>query len=541
MAFLLQDKLQDLRPIALVFAYALGYFIFSQYSAFTNDYLVSDDTGMHSIWMEKYIDGNSFVDQDILVEVSEQIQPTGYYFVHRVLSVLMSPSLYIKLMPFLLFFTSCYFIFLLLNKEFGGKLAALGLVIMSGSLLDPTIGFYARSFAYPLILSFFYFYLEKRYRAAAIVIVLASLFYPSVFLIASTMVGVYHLLYFLLNSSFNQDKTELIALGSAIIVCGIILLIKSHSIESHPMIGEMYSKAEMLKMEALGENGRVKILPQLAPILSMSWNCLSQALSPKLLLLVTLAYIGFLAINRKAITRLDYLLISLLIAGIILFVAARILLFKLFIPIRYLQLTHLIFWHMALIRGLSLVKNKLDSQPILYIGMLAIAIYHSFVYFSPRGAGLQDYSEYAALNEKTKTLRTKILIAGPATVSDTIPFFSERSVFISYESSHLIYYRKYWSKIKQRYFDFYGAYYSSDSNALQALIEKYKLDYIIIDRKYFEGEKEQLFEPISRFIEQNRSGKSINDFAILKHTQQSIIPIDDRFSLLDCSKWLSAR
>lgn len=278
-------------PGILIFAYACGYFVFSQYPSFTNDYLISDDTGMHSIWMGKYIGENNFRDKDILVEVSQQIQPMGFYFVHRLLSVVMSPVLYTKLIPFLIFFINCYVVFLLLNREFGWKIATVGLIMMSNFLIEGTIGFHARSFAYLSMFSFLYLYLGNRYKATAIIAVLTSLIYPSSLLRICTMVGIYHLLSLVINWRLDLDKTQLISLGTAFVICGVIMLTKSHSIESHFMIGETYSMAEMRQMEELGTNGRVKILPQLAPVLSMSWNYLTHAFFPKLFLLVALAYL----------------------------------------------------------------------------------------------------------------------------------------------------------------------------------------------------------------------------------------------------------
>lgn len=525
----------------LIFVYALGYFLFSQYPAFTNDFLVNTDTGMHSIWVEKYIGENAFVENDILVEVSQEIQPWGVFYAHRAMGMLMSPLVYTKIIPFLTFLLSCYIVFIFLNRDFGWKIAVVGLLLMSNFLIEPAIGFNARAFSYPLLFSFLYFYSGKNYWGAGVVMILASLFYPSALLISCGMVGVYHVLYLLMNRKFDLDKTQLIAMGSAAAVCAVLLLTKSHSLEANPIIGEMYSKAEMLNMEELGKEGRVKILPQLAPIHTMSWNYLKRALFPKLFLLVSLAYLGFVVVNRNKLTRLDYLLISLMIAGFVLFITARIILFKLFIPVRYLQYTYLIFWYMVLIRGLSLIKSRVDTQPIIFAGALAIGAYLSFIHFSPREANLYDYSEYAGVYEKVKTLEPNIMIAGPAMVCDEIPFFSERSVLISYETSHLIYYNKYWPEIKQRYFDFYGAYSSSNPDELQAFIEQYDIDYIIIDKNYFKGEKEQSFQPVSRFIDEKRSGKNLAEFVILNQSAHSIIPIDDRFSLLDCSKWLVSR
>ena len=522
--------------------FAVGYFIFSQnIFAISGEFAAQNsDVAMHSIWIGKYVGENQYVDNDLLVEISEKIQPWGIYLLKRALIEFSDTVVYSYAMPIVLFFISCFFAYLFILRYFGWKVAAIGIVLLSNTLIEPSVGFHARAFSYPLLFAFLYFYSGRDYKSTAIVIVLATLFYPPALLICCGTAALYLGICLVVNRSWDLDKKAVIILAVSLAISIMILLAKSQSMENNQLIGEMYSKSELLQMEELGKDGRVMLHPQLEPLSTLLSQKLNKRLFSKIFFITFVAYLIFVGVRRKSLTHYDYLILSLACAGLTLFICARLFFFKLFIPFRYLEYTLEVFWYLVLIRGLSILVQRYSQALILPIAVV-FSMYLSFIHFVPKNAGQKNLNEYAAVYEEARKLEPKSLIATTPAVADYIPYFAERSVLISYETSHLIYYRNYWSEIKQRYIDFYEAYSTTDTAVLESFIKKYNVDYIIVDRQYFDDGEDLGFEPVSSFVKQSRTGKVLSDYAILNIRGPAIAQLNERFSVLDCDKWITDR
>jgi len=538
MELLAQRKFEEKRlvKILFVFFYCIIFYAFNQGDIFVNQFLVNDDTAQHTFWMYKWFDSNNFQTNDVIVEFAELIQPWGFYAINRVLCFFIEPLVIIKIIPFLLLLITCLYLFFYLEERLSLRIAIIGTILISNAIMGYMAGFHARAFAYPLLMAFLFYLSNKNINAVSMVLVLSSLLYPVVFLLISMTLISYQLFSFFMNRERILPKSHFLIIGLAFLIGSTVLLAKSHTIENSPMAGKKYSKSEILKMEEFGKDGRIKITPQLKPIYKQVHDAFRSSFWKTLITIIsilTILFLWFLCI-RTSFTDIDVTLMSLLFSGTILFIAARIFILELFIPARYLEYSIFVFSFLLVLRVLDGVPNKSIRSALAVITVSLIP----FMLYSFKNKGLKDYSSLSEVYEKVKHLEGKALIAGPPSTSDQIPLFAQKSVLFSYEASHAIYYKNYWSELKQRTYDFFQAYLSDDLDVLVEFIKKYDLDYIIIDNGFFEDTGNAYFSPFREYIKSVRANRTSDDYIFLQLKNNVTEPIGERYSLLSCKDLL---
>jgi hypothetical protein len=209
------------------------------------------------------------------------------------------------------------------------------------------------------------------------------------------------------------------------------------------------------------------------------------------------------------------LLPQLALASLGMFVAAHALLFKLHLPGRYTQ--HSLRILMALLSAIALsvlldaifhlcnqrqtrqkatadvVTHKAVSHPLLSVATLlftlafftALVFYPSFVPNFPRT--FYKIGRVPALYEFFQQQPKDILIASLAKEADKIPTFSQRSILVGKQYAipyHLGYYRQF----RQRVIDLICAQYSQDLTLVQTFIQRYGVDFWLLERTAFRPE-----------------------------------------------------
>ena len=137
------------------------------------------------------------------------------------------------------------------------------------------------------------------------------------------------------------------------------------------------------------------------------------------------------------------------------------------------------------------------------------------------------------------------MIAGPPDICDQIPLFTKKSVLVSYEASHAIYFKNYWRNMRERTYGFWKAYLTSDPNDIIKLIEMYNIDYIILDKFFYNNllsefnKKNFYFEPFDSYIRTTLNTKGIGSYYLLKMEIDYGIKINNRFSLIKCGSFIT--
>lgn len=81
---------------------------------------------------------------------------------------------------------------------------------------------------------------------------------------------------------------------------------------------------------------------------------------------------------------------------------------------------------------------------------------------------------------------------------DYLPYFSKRPVLLG-SVTHIVFHKDYILEMRARMNAIIDAYYSSDLGEIKALHDKYKVDYFIVDKKWYE-EKPRYFAPLDERI-----------------------------------------
>ncbi len=191
------------------------------------------------------------------------------------------------------------------------------------------------------------------------------------------------------------------------------------------------------------------------------------------------------------------LLLQIWQAGVALFVAAYLLLFRLHLPSRYTNHSFQIILAIATAIVLCItldsvfrwVTQQLSSRShrilgLIFIGFLGIlligdsSLWSNFYEFGYKKGKSQAVYQFFAQQPKD------IMIALISEEVNYIPTFYQRSVLVAWEYA-IPYHLGYYSHIKQRATKLILAQYHSDIRLIQDFINTYEIDFIILDRQAF--------------------------------------------------------
>ena len=522
--------------------YAISLFIFSQSKALSNVYWIDDDWPQHLLWLYKF-HPNYFQDNDFYMMAAEAIQPWGVYIVNSILGTFFSPLFISKFFPLVTLWAVCWFSFFLMKKRFGWALAISAMVMMSNIPLERMVGFFARAYAFPLLLAFTYFWIEEKKRSILFVIFLSAVFYPVIFLIECFIISIDGIIT-LLKGKLRDNLKYYASLGVVILFsCGVLLL-KSKTINSNEFLGGFLSKEELLNRPEFGSGGRVDFQYNMNTNLPLEfpWKFYLRFpfsdyhLETVSLLLAILTII--LLLGRSSHPKLDTYILSLLITGTILFYLAQWRLPQLFLPERYIYYSYLPFMFLLVLRNASFLQSYLNGSKLAKGLIAATLIFATFHIKSPKNIGLYGYDNHRGLYEKINTFKEPVLIAGPPAITSQIPTFCRQSVLFSDEAVHGIYFTNYYDYVKPRVDAFVNAYSSREKEDLVSFIKQYKIDYLILDKGFTSSKNMWFYQPYAKILKQRTKDIGGSELALSQISEEFIIEADWQYDLLDCNKWI---
>ncbi|NEP08122.1 MAG: hypothetical protein F6K34_27125, partial [Okeania sp. SIO4D6] len=215
-----------------------------------------------------------------------------------------------------------------------------------------------------------------------------------------------------------------------------------------------------------------------------------------LLILLSLKYFSKYFPLPKKITHKIILLPELLLASTGIFLAAHFLLFRLHHPSRYSQ--HSLRIIMALAGGIAftliidfvwhkfrLLNQSSKTKPVAKIKTISIYIVLILLLLYPALTNNFPVTNYVVgkvpqLYEYLAQQPSDIRVASLALEANNIPTFAQRSILVGSEYA-LPYHQGYYREIKQRAKDLIQAQYSPDLKQVQNFIEKYGIDFWLLD------------------------------------------------------------
>lgn len=469
------------------------------------------------IWQyHRYYTEGAFPPGHVITDYQFRVQPPLYFAAMASLSHVVHPGVAARLLALLawaLILVGAYRSTTRLSHWLLG-LAAVVLVSHDFGLFLTTTGGYPRSFGPALVLLLLDAWLGRRHgRAVALLVVMAGL-YPSVLPPCGLAYGGWTFF-----AALREGRRVwLFKVGSlAIAACVSAGLALTQNVLAQPWWGSVITLAEAEQLPALQPGGRMRWLPfgdyfnqvglwlvqPFAPSGALDhfdvhpWPVVGPILGGVfalvLLLLVLVRW------RRGAPVRVPWEILVLIAAAMVVYLVARELAFRLYLPLRVLQ--HLLpvcvivavpslayqacrGWESA--RGLSRA---------LLLALAPVFVLSGDGFLLP---GWGDYSyrapELSFIEEHTPI---DAQFAGDIATMDIIPYFTARPVYVNWTMAHP-FRLGYWREMERRLLRIHDVMYATDRQAVLAFLAEEHVDYLVIDPDRFvepdTGRK--LFNPI---------------------------------------------
>lgn len=488
------------------------YGIESLKEAFQAEYVIQDDGRQHLFWMRRFLDSELFP-QDLIADYFQSVAPWGYktfYWVAASLGI--DPVFLGKLLPIFLGLLATVYCFGVSLQIL--PIPAVGFfssLILNQTLWmeDDLVSATPRAFFYPLFLAFLYYLLLGALFPVLIAIALQALFYPHTVLLSLTILTIR-----LFSYQQKQLKVSSILfnywvwLGAIIITAVILLPYKFNTSEFGPIITTAAAKLQPIFNYIDGRYGRAFFFhdnPLIFWLIGPRSGILFLGLLPPLA--ISSLLLPFLLMRTQKFPLAQQvsdkveILIQILIASIGLFFLAHAVLFQLHFPYRYVY--HSLRVMMPIAGGIALmlwldsylrklvdqVGNGLNWKQKISLGLTSLfLIILSVIPFSPdlttdnqsyvKGKEIELYKYLLAQPKDT-------LIASISKESDHIPTFAQRSTLVAQEYS-LPYHVGYYTQFSQRAIDLIQAQYTSNPEKVKNFIQKYGVDFWLLDRTAFD-------------------------------------------------------
>lgn len=480
--------------LSLVFATLYGILALQQ--AFSGEYVVQDDARQHVFWMRRFLNPDLFP-HDLIADYFQSVAPWGYTTLYQIFAFFgIDPLDLNKVLPLILGLVTTSYAFgvcvQILPIPITGFIGAM-LLNQNLWMQDGLISATPKAFIYPFFLAFLYYLLRREIIFCAVAIALLGLFYPSL-LFVCILVLVFRLCrikkWRLRLSPHRQDYQMCIA-GVAVAVIVLLPYALNQGAFS-PVI----SAAQARTLPEFFAGGRTSFFN------NDPWEFwfnearsgirLTSALMPPLVyagLLLPIflqypAYFQLLRFSRCGI------LFNLILASFVMFFTAHALLFKLHLPSRYTQHSLRIVMIAAaavvltLIIHAVLVRARLLVATTLIIG--ATLVFYPLTMDSFLWTGY-IIGKHPALYQFFQQQPPNVLIASLADEANNLPTFSQRSILVGSEYA-VPYHWGYYRQFRQRTLDLIQAQYSQDLAEVQQFIQKYNIDFWLIEQNAFTPE-----------------------------------------------------
>ena len=528
---------------------ALGVFIFSQWSALTSPYVVMDDVRQQTYWMEKWRDPQLF-QNDLLSDYAQNYVSWGVQAIYRLATPFIDPIQFGKVLSGILYLVTAGFLFGL-GLRFRDELVPVFVVCVFcffGDFMERIAGGIPQSFGYPLLAAYLYFLSSNNLVGAGVALLLASVFIPYVFMLCLVTHGLYLIHNYwrtIARIFYKPGKQHEAAIGasnsaalqpprfpyipmSAVIsiflaAAGCVLMSLKYIFLKTDRFGELVTAADMLGKIEYTDLGRFQIYPVpslfyefihpwIFDLPFREWG----PIAGWLFAVVGLIVIVYACTRKRWVSDVSGFRVFgyLFVASFLLYFVARAVIFRLFLPSRYLELSLTVFFCVGTAVCLretlaNLLPRKLifPLATTLLLILAAVRLYH---------VGIYDYSQYAQLYKFLQSTPKTSVMAGHPDLMDNVPTFAHRKAFVTYELSHT-WYTTYWETIKKRTFDFFRAYYSDDPREIRRFCRDNGIDYLLVrDEDFVKKRRESgdvYFQPFGAYIRDLT--KSEKHFALL--------------------------
>ncbi len=546
-----------------------GVFILAHLKAFTRPFVINDDIRQQLFWMAQWLDPELFKG-DLLANYARHYVPWGVKGLYWLASWVADPITFSRYLPGLLFVLLALCLYRIGLKLGGRRLAWTTLAVywLMPFFLDNLAGGLARAFAAPLLALLWVCWLERRPWGMGAALLLQGLFIPYIFMIGAVAVG----LAWLAGRTgqgesppFPVRPAHFLLLAAAAALVGLMNL--SYTAAGY---GPLVSYADMVNHPEFYAGGRYAILP----VPSIFWELVAPwewiapfrdlGLVPAIMVCVAVPAAtlwGLARVDWRTLRARLHPAAYLLLAGVLLYFLARLLVLKLFVPDRYLIYPLNLAYCLILALGLhaALKVGRWGRNPAI----LALVAAAALGVWRLENVGLKDYAVYQPLYAALAATPKDVVVAGHPNLMDNVPTFARRRAQVTYKLAHP-WSKCYWQKIEPRLKDLFAAYYAADPREVIAFCRQYQVSFLVVDDRHFTPEflaggrffvpmdrkvpkyfghtladrvDCPFFAPFAAQIQRLTAGR--HEFTLLSSPVFSTMRLDQHLRLLDMRPWLN--
>lgn len=480
---------------SLSLTFAAVYGLLGLQIAFSSEYVVQDDARQHLFWMRRFLDPQLFPN-DLLADYFQSVAPWGYSKLYQLFAAVgVDPIMLSKFLPMVLGLITtayCFGVCLqLLPVPIAGFIASL-LLNQNMWLGDDLVSATPRAFVYPLFVAFLYYVLRRQTIPCLIAIALSGLFYPPLLFLEA---GVLFLRLWRWRGWLPHISGDYLFGATGLAVALVVMLPYAFSSSQFDPI---VTRTQAIAMPEFQRGGRIPFFDDDFWdfwLYGRDSGMLKQGFQPLLAWAGVLLPILLKFPSRfplvKQIANIK-LLPQIALASICMFFTAHILLYKVFAPSRYTRYSLRIVMIIAAGMAIAIILDALwlwvRKHPArLFIGLSLTALlgtallYPAFGEFPKTNYMVGKRPElYQFFQKQPKD----IIIASISGKVDDIPPFSQRALLFGWEYANP-YHLGYYSQIRQRATDMIRAQYSQDIKLIQNFIQKYQVDFLLLDKNAF--------------------------------------------------------
>ncbi len=484
-------------------------YVVAHRASLTNAFVINDDVRQQIFWMRQYLSPELYP-SSILVDYAKSYVPYGVRWIYWLGSFFMDPVQFTKVVTGGLFVMLAvvmsemgrYFV-----GRIGGYVAAVVVWLMP-FFLNNISGGLSRGFAAPLLALFALGLLRKRAWVVFCALVLMALCIPYIWVLAAgaSLLGFFAgYIYKEWRPVFPQTWLQCFLGGCTAIPVWLFksqmdvlgfgpLAAMADMVDSHGVPLPLYTQA-----------GRFEILPLPNPFIDLVYHPFEKiglfldlglfAGILSLVVLLSFLVLGFRRVDWREMGRKAQPIIVVGLSSLLLYVAARSMVVKLFVPDRYVQysvaLAYALFFTIIFA---ALVKAWKVSARVK-IGVLLVCCLLAMIRLS--GESLYDYREDSALASIVQESPVESIFAGPPRQMDNVLTFGQRDVLFSFELAHP-WNLGYWRAIEPRLKDTIHVLFAERIDAVRQFAKKYNVHFMIVDPDWFHDDtavRDGLFAP----------------------------------------------
>ncbi|MGF1538437.1 MAG: hypothetical protein ACFB4J_18400 [Elainellaceae cyanobacterium] len=463
--------------------------------AFSAADVVQDDARQHVFWMQRFLDPALFPG-DLIADYFQSVAPPGYTGVYWLAAQAGVPPLLLhKLLPLPLMLLTAGLCFTLTLRLFPSPAAAAiaTLLLAQGlGLTDAIVSATPKAFVYPLLVGLLYALARGWRWGTVVVIVLQGLFYPQLVFISVVL-----LLLRLVDwrrcrpAERSHYITAIWGIGAA------VLVLLPYALQSHGY-GPTLTLTEARSLPELSLPGsRAQFFTGDAATYWLEGRSglrLATALTPVTnglgLLLPFLVWRSRSPLLQKSQSFI--LLTQMVVASLVMFAAAHLLLFRLHLPSRYTQHSlRVVFSVAAAIAIVVLVDSgwrwaRLKWQRGLMVAVTGLlgAIVLLYPLWTDGPTTAYQVGQTPALYDFFRQQPADTLVASLSPEANNLPSFTGRSILVGSEYA-IPYHTGYYTQIRERAQDLIEAQYSPELAVVQRFIEKYGVTHWLLNQNAF--------------------------------------------------------